>query len=40
MQIPFEDNDEYDIETCFGTISELIEAINIFSIAEEISNLD
>ena len=37
MQIPFEDNDEYDIEVCFKTINDLIEAMNVFSVAESIS---
>ena len=39
MQIPFEDNDEYDIEACFKAISELIETVNMFSLAGGISNL-
>lgn len=39
MQIPFEVNDEYDIEVCFRTISELIEAVNVLSVACDISDL-
>lgn len=39
MQIPFEENDEYDIEVCFKTISDMIEAVNVFSVATGISNL-
>ena len=39
MQIPFEDNNEYDIELCFKTISELIEAANVFDVAGGISDL-
>ena len=39
MQIPFEDNDEYDIEVCFKTISELIEVVNVFGVACDISDL-
>lgn len=39
MQIPFEENDEYDIEVCFKTISELIEAANVFGVAGEVSEL-
>ena len=39
MQIPFEENDEYDIEVCFKTISELIEAVNVFGVACNISDL-
>ena len=39
MQIPFEENDDYDIEVCFNTISELIETVNVFGIASGISDL-
>ena len=39
MQIPFDENDSYSIEVCFKTISELIEAANIFGDASEISDL-
>ena len=39
MQIPFEENDEYDIDVCFKTINELIEAMNVFGVASSISNL-
>lgn len=39
MQIPFEENDEYDIDVCFKTINELIEAMNVFSVASSISDL-
>ena len=39
MQIPFDENDEYDIEVCFKTISELIEAVNVFGIAGGLSDL-
>lgn len=39
MQIPFEENDEYDIEVCFKSISDLIEAVNVFGIASSISDL-
>ena len=39
MNIPFEENDDYDIEVCFKTINDLIEAVNVFSIAESISEL-
>ncbi len=39
MQIPFDENDEYDIEVCFKTISELIEAVNVFGVANEVSDL-
>lgn len=39
MQIPFEENDEYDIDICFKTINELIEAMNVFGIASSISDL-
>ena len=39
MQIPFEENDDYDIDVCFKTINELIEAVNVFSVANSISDL-
>lgn len=39
MDIPFEENDDYDIEVCFKTINDLIEAVNVFGIAESISEL-
>ncbi len=39
MQIPFEQNDEYDIEVCFKTISALTEAANVFAIANSVSDL-
>lgn len=39
MQIPFDENDEYDIEVCFKTISELIEAVNVFGVAAGLSDL-
>ncbi len=39
MDIPFEENDDYDIEVCFKTINDLIEAVNVFGIAESISAL-
>ena len=39
MQIPFEQNDEYDIETCFKTINDMVEAANVFGAASEVSNL-
>lgn len=39
MQIPFEENDEYDIDVCFKTINELIEAMNVFGVASSISDL-
>lgn len=39
MQIPFEENDEYDIEVCFKSISDLIEAVNVFGVASSISDL-
>ena len=39
MEIPFEENDEYDIEVCFKTISDLIEAMNVFAVAESVSDL-
>ena len=39
MQKPFEENDEYDIEVCFKTINELIEAVNIFGVAGSISEI-
>lgn len=39
MQIPFEENDDYDIEVCFKTINDLIEAANIFGVANSISDL-
>jgi hypothetical protein len=39
MQIPFEENDEYDVDVCFHTISELIDAVNVFGLASEISDL-
>lgn len=38
MDIPFEDNNEADIEKCFKAISELIEAANVFAVANSISN--
>ena len=31
--------DNYDIEVCFKTINDLIEAVNVFGIAESISAL-
>lgn len=39
MEIPFEENDEYDIEVCFKTIFDLIEAMNVFAVAESVSDL-
>ena len=39
MSIPFEENDDYDIDVCFKTINDLIEAVNVFGIAESISAL-
>lgn len=39
MHIPFDENDEYDIEVCFKTISSLIEAVNVFGVASEVSDL-
>ena len=39
MQIPFEENDDYDIEVCFKIISELIETVNVFGVAAGISDL-
>lgn len=39
MQIPFDENDSYDIDVCFKTISELIEAANVFGAAGEIADL-
>ena len=39
MNIPFEENDMYDIELCFKTINDLIEAVNVFGIAGSLSNL-
>ena len=39
MEIPFEENDEYDIEVCFKTISDLIEAMNVFGVAGSVSDL-
>ncbi len=39
MKIAFEKNDEFDIEMCFKTISELIEAANVFGVAAGISDL-
>lgn len=39
MEIPFEENDEYDIEVCFKTIAELIGAVNVFGVASEVSDL-
>ena len=39
MEIPFEENDEYDIEVCFKTISDLIEAMNVFGVASSVSDL-
>ena len=38
-QIPFEENDKDEIETCFRTISRLIEAVNVFGVASGISDL-
>ncbi|SDY47409.1 PD-(D/E)XK nuclease superfamily protein [Ruminococcaceae bacterium YAD3003] len=38
-QIPFEENDNDKIETCFRTISKLIEAVNVFGVATGISDL-
>ena len=38
MDIPFEDNDEADIEQCFKAINELIEAANVFAVASGISS--
>lgn len=38
-QIPFEENDKEGIDTCFRTISKLIEAVNVFGVANGISNL-
>lgn len=38
-QIPFEENDHDEIETCFRTISRLIEAVNVFGVATGISDL-
>ena len=39
MNIPFEENDLYDIEMCFKTINDLVEAVNVFDIAGSLSNL-
>lgn len=39
MQIPFDENDEYDIEVCFKIINDLIEAANTFGVASSISDL-
>ena len=39
MNIPFEENDLYDIEMCFKTINDLVEAVNVFGIAGSLSNL-
>lgn len=38
MDIPFEDNNDGDIEKCFKAISELIEAANVFAVANSISS--
>ena len=38
-QIPFDENDKDEIETCFRTISRLIEAVNVFCVASGISDL-
>lgn len=38
-QIPFDENDKDEIETCFRTISKLIEAVNVFGVATGISDL-
>lgn len=38
-QISFEENDRDEIETCFRTISKLIEAVNVFGVATGISDL-
>ena len=38
MDIPFEDNDEADIEKCFKAISELIDVANVFAVASGISS--
>ena len=39
MNKPFEENDDYDIEVCFKTINDLIEAVNVFGVAGSISEL-
>ena len=39
MNIPFEENDLYDIDMCFKTINDLVEAVNVFGIAGSLSNL-
>ena len=39
MEIPFEENDDNDIEKCFEAINELIEAANVFAVASSISNI-
>lgn len=39
MQIPFEENDGYNIELCFKTINELIETANVFGAASSISSI-
>ncbi len=39
MQIPFDQNDEYDVEVCFKIISTLIEAANIFAVAGSVADL-
>lgn len=39
MNIPFEENDDYDIEVCFKTISNLSEAMNVFAMANSISDI-
>ncbi len=39
MQSPFEENDEYDVDACFQTISELVEAVNVFGLVSDISDL-
>jgi hypothetical protein len=38
-QIRVDETDEYDIEVCFKTISALIEAVNVFGVASEVSDL-
>ena len=39
MHIPFEENDKYDIEVCFKTISELVETMNVFGVASSVCDL-
>ena len=39
-RIPFDENNKEDVETCFRTISKLIEAMNVFGVACGISDLN